>query len=292
VAWVAATALRNSAIVQALTGQADPLEVAQRYNVSQGEFGAMAQHLESEARHDAQFGAVLGIASYFVPQLTPIITAGRIVQSGITTPQLAQLGGFLNGDYGWDETLPTTSGGNWGVSEVLGGLQRVTDIYRSLQGPQGASRLMTDSGDPVDDDGMMPVGIGGAVGTTVGGVGLWLGSFLARAFGGAAKAAVFTAANGLRVRFSQLWPLVRRYGPETVASALGITVGALGTMLMDPRATQGKRKRRRGISARDVRTTRRTIRQLKSLTRMAGIGGGGAYRRRARFIPPHRHRSY
>lgn len=210
-------------------------------------------------------------------------------------------------------------GGNlfedFGLGDVLGTIKDVTQTIGQVQSifgggggsnfpavvPSGAmptsfqSGLMTDTGDPVNGDvdfgggGMVPTAVGGALAAG----GLWLGTLLARTFGRSAASAVFTAANGVRVRINQLWPLVRRYGAQNVAGALGITVGALGTLLLQPGAQRGgSRRRAKGISARDVKTTRRTIGTLKKLVRMSGIrmGGGGGYRRS--YYRPRRRRTY
>lgn len=159
-----------------------------------------------------------------------------------------------------------------GSGDFLGGLERVANIYSAFRG-SNSSGLMTDSGDPVDSGGgeMTQVALPGAIAAG----GIWLGTYLARAFGRGVASSVFTAANGIRVRIAQLWPLVRKYGPANVAGALGISVGALGTMLAQAPTSGGGRRRRRGVSASDVRTTRRTIKQLRGLSRLAGIGGGG-----------------
>jgi len=92
------------------------------------------------------------------------------------------------------------------------------------------------------------------------------------------------------VRMAQLWPLVRRYGPEAVAAGLGISAGALGTLLSPPEAIHGRGGRRgrgRGISARDVKTTRRTLKAIKKLyfmmpTRRASSAPHRHYYRRRR----------
>ena len=81
-----------------------------------------------------------------------------------------------------------------------------------------------------------------------------LGSKLAQMFGRAAGS--FTI-NGVKGSMAMLWPYVRKYGPIAVATALGITVEALGSLLMH--APMHRKHRRRGISARDVRTTRRVV---------------------------------
>jgi len=230
-------------------------------------------------------GQLLTAAAYVFPEIAPFVTAERVIESGRITPQqLLKIGGSV-ADF-WDDG---GTGSDWSLPDVIGGFERVVNIFRGDTGT--TTRLITDSGD--DAGSTMPVSVGGAIGTAVAAGGLWLGTYLARSLGRGAAGAIYTAANGLRVRIAQLWPLVRKYGAQNVAGALGITVGALGTMLLEPGAQAGtRRKRRRGISARDVTTTRRTIRQLRSLTRMAGIKtGGGGYRRRT-WIPPHRHRSY
>lgn len=136
-------------------------------------------------------------------------------------------------------------------------------------------------------DGGEMVPTAGALGGAVAAGGIWLGTYLARAFGRGAASAVFTAANGIRVRINQLWPLVRQYGPQAVAGALGITLGGLGTLLAQAPTSGGGRKRRRGISARDVTITRRTIKQLRKLSRLAGIRTG-----RGGYAPRRRHRHY
>lgn len=142
------------------------------------------------------------------------------------------------------------------------------------------------------DNGYGMVRTGGLGGAVVAG-GIWLGSYLARSLGRGAAGVVFTAANGVRVKMGQLWPLVRRYGPEAVAGGLGIGAGALGTLLATPEAISGRGGRRggrgRGISARDVKTTRRTLKSIKKLYNMmptrptrSWSGGSGRYYRKRR----------
>jgi hypothetical protein len=116
-----------------------------------------------------------------------------------------------------------------------------------------------------------------------------LGALLARTFGRGAAGAIFTAANGVRVRMGQLWPLVRRYGSQAVAGGLGLSAGSLATLLMTPEALHGRSGRKgrgRGISARDVKTTRRTLKQIRRIygmmpKRATSWGGGGGYRPRS-----------
>jgi hypothetical protein len=135
--------------------------------------------------------------------------------------------------------------------------------------------------------GMVPTA---GIGAMAAAGGVWLGSLLARSLGRGAAGAVFSAANGVRVRMSQLWPLVKRYGSEAVAAGLGISAGALGTLLATPEALHGRSGRRgrgKGISARDVKTTRRTLKTIRKLyhmmpTRRASSSGYRPYYRRRR----------
>lgn len=120
--------------------------------------------------------------------------------------------------------------------------------------------------------------------------GMWLGTLLTRALGRGAAGAVFTAANGVRVRMAQLWPLVRKYGSQAVAGGLGISAGALGTLLAESaQYRSSKRGRGRGITSRDVKTTTRTLKSIKKLYGMmpkrpstSWGGGGGHYHYRPR----------
>jgi len=91
----------------------------------------------------------------------------------------------------------------------------------------------------------------------LGGMAAAAGRTLASLFGGAARAATFNI-NGIRGTLPQLWKYTRRYGPAAVAQAMGITVGALGAMLLSA-PDAGRSRRRRGISARDIRTTKRVV---------------------------------
>jgi hypothetical protein len=281
-------AIRNAMIAGALEGTADPLKVIQTFDLQPADFIPIAQHIVSEAQQEAQFSALASAGlNYVLPGLGTLAFGGDPF-----TAALQAVGGDFVADFLDEGGFEDVSLGDWSLPDIVGGLRTVSSVF------QTANALMTDSGDPVPSNGggsTMPVSVGGAIGASVISGGIWLGSYLARAFGRGAAGAIYTAANGIRVRISQLWPLVRRYGAQNVAGALGIGVGALGALLLEPGAQHGRsgRRRRRGISATDVRTTRRTIRQLKSLTRMAGIrSGGGGYRRRSSYIPPHRHRSY
>lgn len=128
------------------------------------------------------------------------------------------------------------------------------------------------------------MGAAPAIGSAMAAGGIWLGSLLARSIGRTAAAAVFTAANGVRVRLGQLMPLIRKYGPQTVASALGIGVGSLGALVMQG-GTERPKRRRKGISYADLARSRRTIRTIKRFSGMLGLNRG---RGRARSYAPRR----
>lgn len=181
-----------------------------------------------------------------------------------------------------------------GLGSVLGGIiegpqarQLTTttaprSFFPAVPYPTAGGRLVDyDYGGDGGNGGMVQTGLPLAA------AGIWLGSLLARSFGRGAASAIFTAANGVRVRINQLWPLVRQYGPTAVAGALGIGVGSLGALLAQA-PTSGARKRRRGISARDVRTTRRTLGTIKRFYSMMPTRSSGGYRRGG-YRHSHRH---
>lgn len=83
--------------------------------------------------------------------------------------------------------------------------------------------------------------------------------------GGGAGAAVAAAAgsafNLTRAGWRQIGGMVKKLGPNglsIVAGALGVGVGELAAGLLQSGAMKGRR-RRRGISSRDIRTTRRVV---------------------------------
>lgn len=116
-----------------------------------------------------------------------------------------------------------------------------------------------------------------AVGAVVGAAGAAVVSLGARLAGMFGRGAGRFVLNGVKGSMASLWPYVRKYGPASVAAALGISLAQLGQLLMA--APQGGRKRRRGISARDITTTSRVLRFNARLNRKFGMRGGGGGRR-------------
>lgn len=109
-------------------------------------------------------------------------------------------------------------------------------------------------------------GSGGGLGGILGTVGKYLG--LGVPAGGAIGGAVMRGARSVLqtakgvFASGSVWALISRLGPYAAAAALGIAVSDLIAWMM---ANPKKKKRARGISARDVRTTRRTCRKISSV---------------------------
>lgn len=156
-------------------------------------------------------------------------------------------------------------------------------------GAPGGPDVVIDGGE-MNGEGMM-IPTAGALGPAIGAVGAATMS-LARILSGRVPglaAAIWRGSNGVWVRMRDLWPLTRKYGPYAVAAALGIGVDQLGRLLAEAPRTSGRRRRGRGISYADIRRTRRTIKQLRKMARLAGIRTGGGYRG---YYRPRRRRYY
>lgn len=69
--------------------------------------------------------------------------------------------------------------------------------------------------------------------------------------------------QGRAIAVNKLWPVVKRYGPEFVAAGIGVSLAQLAQVMM---SSPERRRRRRGISSRDVRTTKRVVRFVRSLS--------------------------
>jgi hypothetical protein len=155
--------------------------------------------------------------------------------------EIGGIGAMEPYSYEWPEVAPANGGG----SDWLRIAQTAGQIFSDT--PGGGS-VATMPG--VQQAGFPALGaIGGAIAAG--------GRTLASLFTRMGSAATFNI-NGIRGTMPQLWRYTRRYGPAAVAQAMGITVGALGAMLLSA-PDAGRRGRRRGISARDIRTTKRVV---------------------------------
>lgn len=152
-----------------------------------------------------------------------------------------------------------------------------TDFGGWETGAGGADIDLGNLGSIIGGGSMVPTSIGGIIrGAAGGGVvgsmaagAATLGGRLASMFGRGSGTFVI---NGIKGSMNSLWPLVRKYGPTSVAAALGIGAASLAELLM--RAPTNPRKRARGISARDLRTTARVGRFNKRVNRLFGTGRG------------------
>lgn len=90
---------------------------------------------------------------------------------------------------------------------------------------------------------------------------------------------------GRSVSLGSIMSLVTKFGAGVVTTALGITAGELMTLMLAHQSRRGKR-RRRGISSRDITRARSTIRRMSGF--MARVqdacapARGMSYRRRTR----------
>ena len=75
-----------------------------------------------------------------------------------------------------------------------------------------------------------------------------------------------------------LWGLAQRFGPQLVAGVVGMSAEQLMAVFLD-RKPWRHRRRRRGISARDMRTTRRVVRFVNRMQHDIGCVHRPAYRR-------------
>lgn len=163
-------------------------------------------------------------------------------------------GGFMPGEHSteWD-ILPGAEGGG--------------PIISDTPGAPGTGQIGT-----LPD--IVRTSIGGAIGmpsiTS-------MASLLGIGGGGAARIMI----KGVPVAMSRVWSWVKANPASmaTIAAAAGMSVAQLAQLMM---AHPAKRRRRRGISARDVRTTRRVVNFVHRVThqlRSLGPSSSGGYRR-------------
>lgn len=176
---------------------------------------------------------------------------------------------FSDSDSSSSYDILDDSGYTGGVQFPIAGLGSLVGTGGPAASTYGASFQPTAGAFPA---------LGGAAGAAMAGV-MSLGARLAGMFGRGAGTFVI---NGVKGSMSRLWPYIRQYGPGAVAAALGITVAQLGALAMN--APQSPRKRRRGISAADIRRTKRVIRFNRQLSRQLGTGRrSSSYRPRRRY---------
>src|SRR5882762_2008058 len=147
------------------------------------------------------------------------------------------------------------------------------DAYDTNYGPNESwgGGDMAYGGDDFGDGGggLLPVQFGG-LGGIAGRAGSLLGGPVARAGGAMMRrgGSIVTAA-GRRISTSKAWAIAKRYGPDVAASAVGMGLADFLAVMMDSGAMT-RRHRRRGISSRDFRTTRRVVNFVNRLTHTLG----------------------
>ena len=130
-----------------------------------------------------------------------------------------------------------------------------------------ASGATDDFGD--GGGGLLPVQFGG-----LGGIAGRAGSLLSPAAGRgvmtmARRGGQIITAAGRKLSTTKAWAIAKRYGPEVAAAAVGMSIADFLAIMMDSGAMT-RRARRRGISSRDIRTTRRVVRFVNHITHTLG----------------------
>ncbi len=80
--------------------------------------------------------------------------------------------------------------------------------------------------------------------------------------------------SGQRISTTKAWEIAKRYGPEVAASALGMAVVDFLSIMMDSGAMT-RRRRRRGISSRDIRCASRVVRFVNRMQHQLGCVSRG-----------------
>lgn len=84
---------------------------------------------------------------------------------------------------------------------------------------------------------------------------------------------------GQRISTTKAWEIAKRYGPDVAAAAVGMGLADFLAVMMDSGAMT-RRRRRRGISGRDIRTTRRVCRFVHTIQhQLAGCTTRARHRR-------------
>lgn len=123
-------------------------------------------------------------------------------------------------------------------------------------------------------------GLGGLVsGAARSGGGSLVGGFSRSAGRMAGRVGSIVTRAGQRISTTKAWEIAKRYGPDVAAAAVGMGLADFLAVMMDSGAMT-RRRRRRGISSRDVRTTRRVCRFVHTIQhQLAGCAPRARHRR-------------
>lgn len=119
---------------------------------------------------------------------------------------------------------------------------------------------------PSGGGGFLPVQFGGLGGLTGG---LMRGGISSTARGMARRGGAIVTAAGRKISTTKAYQLMRQWGPEIAAGALGMSIADLIAVLFDSGALT-RRRRRRGISSRDIRTASRVVRFVNRMQHQIG----------------------
>jgi len=262
----------------------------------------------NEAEGDWWWIEPLSIASFVFPELAPVVTAVKVVATGRASPQLLIGATGMNGngvdvwgagEFGTGPSIPD----DWGSGgpdinipagqDPFGGALDLGSVVSTVGGLAGASQ----------GGGLMPVGAAGALGAgavVAGGLGLRAMSQivagailkLKQSLGGGG----FLTASGIASFGARTWSALTSWAARNPGLSVISTLVGLGLTVEEAAhflawgATRKRKRHRRGISYRDMRTTRRTMSRVISMSHQLRVLCGGAPRvhHRRYYSPPHR----
>src|SRR5882762_179814 len=139
-------------------------------------------------------------------------------------------------------------------------------------------------GDDFGGGSFQPVQFGGMVGGLTGGLGRMAPALGRGVMTAGRRAGTIMLAGGRAISTTKAYKLMRQWGPEIAAGALGMSIADL-VQIMFASGAMTRRRRRRGISSRDIRTASRVVRfvnrmqhQLGCVTRSRSFGGRHSHR--------------
>lgn len=240
--------------------------------------------------------AAAGAGGYFLAAEGGVL--GGVESGGLVDTSLGRMPPISQKFAGWAATtIARAAGANAVLAKLIGKGAMAADDDLFSEGDWGDSALGGDGSDMIPDVG--PINVGGLIssyggfpvtqtgamgGAVMAGAGVALRSLWGVLRGAGGRGATFVI-NGVKGRMADLWPAVRKYGPQGVMLALGIGADQLTQLLMQAPQQGGRRKRGRGISAADIRRAKRVIRFNRRLSRELGTNRGYARRSYRRSYP-------
>jgi|SRR2546427_4865018 len=257
----------------------------------------------------ADLGPIIPIAEVFFPEIAPFVTAAKVLATGRVSPQTLIGATGMNGsngvdvwgagEFGTGPSIPE----DWGSGgpdinipagqDPFGGALDLGSVVSTVGGLAGASQ----------GGGMIPTGAAAAVGAAgVAAGGLALRSMsqivagailkLKQSLGGGG----FLTAGGIASFGARTWQALTSWATRNPGLSVISTLVGLGLTVEEAAhflawgAVRKRRRRHRGISYRDMRTTRRTMSRVISMSHQLRVLCGAAPRvhHRRFYSPPHR----